>query len=96
MSALTYMALGALVYWALTRKRKEDPTCGGRIVPADPALHADAVAWHKQQHDTFSARHTLRFEEPRPFELWSVTAARYEAERKRAGREGLKMYERKP
>jgi len=90
-----------LAWWALNIarsmfKRKEDPTMGGRIVAGDPESHAAAVAWHRQQHDTFPERHTLRFEEPRPFELWSVTAARYEAERRRQGREGLKMYERAP
>jgi hypothetical protein len=58
--ALLYIAIGALAYHLVTRKPKEDPTMGGRIVPnGNPEAHAAAIAWHKQQHDTFSERHTV-------------------------------------
>ena len=57
MSALTYMALGALGWHLLTRKPKEDPTLGGRLVlrpvsygPKPPAYTCpEALAWHAEQ-----------------------------------------------
>ena len=55
--------------WYLTRllariffKRDQ---AASRIVLTDPEVHARAIAWHRHQHETFAARHTVDWNPPR-------------------------------
>jgi hypothetical protein len=47
---------------ALLRKKPTDPMAG-RLVPRTGTVD---VSWHKEQHDTFDARHTVDFSPPKP------------------------------
>ena len=55
-----------------SRQRRYEEYVASRLVQRSPGQHAQIVAWHKHQHDTFAARHTANFY-PAPRHSLSLT-----------------------